>query len=120
MLAALLGWPQATFASKVEIEGEALTVTREVDGGLQTLAAELPAVVTVDLRLNEPRYASLPNIMKAKKKTIDIKSAADYGVDTAPRLKVIKVAEPPKRAGGIKVETVADLVGKLKTEAGVL
>jgi electron transfer flavoprotein beta subunit len=88
MLAALLGWPQATFASKVEIEGEALTVTREVDGGLQTLAAELPAVVTVDLRLNEPRYASLPNIMKAKKKTIDIKSAADYGVDTAPRLKV--------------------------------
>jgi electron transfer flavoprotein beta subunit len=120
MLAALLGWPQATFASKIEVAGDSLNVTREVDGGLQTLSAELPAVVTVDLRLNEPRYASLPNIMKAKKKPIDIKAAADYGVDVAPRLKSIKVAEPPKRAGGIKVETVADLVAKLKTEAGVL
>ncbi len=120
MLAALLGWPQATFASKIEVAGESLHVTREVDGGLQTLSADLPAVVTVDLRLNEPRYASLPNIMKAKKKPIDIKSAADYGVDVAPRLKSIKVSEPPKRAGGIKVETVADLVAKLKTEAGVL
>jgi len=120
MLAALLGWPQATFASKIEVAGESLHVTREVDGGLQTLSADLPAVVTVDLRLNEPRYASLPNIMKAKKKQIDIKAAADYGVDVAPRLKSIKVSEPPKRAGGIKVETVADLVAKLKTEAGVL
>jgi electron transfer flavoprotein beta subunit len=120
MLAALMGWPQATFASKIEVAGETLNVTREVDGGLQTLAADLPAVVTVDLRLNEPRYASLPNIMKAKKKPIDIKSAADYGVDVTPRLKSLKVSEPPKRAGGVKVETVADLVAKLKTEAGVL
>jgi electron transfer flavoprotein beta subunit len=120
MLAALMGWPQATFASKIEVVGESLNVTREVDGGLQTLSADLPAVVTVDLRLNEPRYASLPNIMKAKKKPIDIKAAADYGVDVAPRLKSIKVSEPPKRAGGIKVETVADLVAKLKNEAGVL
>jgi electron transfer flavoprotein beta subunit len=120
MLAALLGWPQATFASKIEVAGESLQVTREVDGGLQTLSADLPAVVTVDLRLNEPRYASLPNIMKAKKKPIDIKSAGDYGVDVAPRLKSLKVSEPPKRAGGIKVETVTDLVAKLKTEAGVL
>jgi len=120
MLAALLGWPQATFASKIEVVGESLNVTREVDGGLQTLSADLPAVVTVDLRLNEPRYASLPNIMKAKKKPIDVKAAADYGVDVSPRLKSLKVSEPPKRAGGIKVETVADLVAKLKTEAGVL
>ena len=120
MLAALLGWPQATFASKVEITGQTATVTREVDGGLQTLSAELPAVVTVDLRLNEPRYASLPNIMKAKKKPIDAKTAADYGVDLTPRLKVAKVTEPPKRGGGIKVADVADLVGKLKNEAGVL
>ena len=120
MLAALLGWPQATFASKIEIAGEVITVTREVDGGLQTISADLPAVVTVDLRLNEPRYASLPNIMKAKKKPIDAKPAADMGVDLTPRLKVAKVAEPPKRGGGIKVETVADLVAKLKNEAGVL
>jgi electron transfer flavoprotein beta subunit len=120
MLAALLDWPQATFASTVEISGGAISVAREVDGGLQTLSAELPAVVTVDLRLNEPRYASLPNIMKAKKKTIDIKSAAEYGVDVAPRLKVIKVTEPPKRAGGVKVDNTAELVAKLKTEAGVL
>jgi electron transfer flavoprotein beta subunit len=115
MLAALLGWPQATFASKLEIAGEVATVTREVDGGLQTLSAPLPAVVTVDLRLNEPRYASLPNIMKAKKKTIDAKTAADYGVDLTPRLKVVKVAEPPKRSGGVKVADAAELVSRLKT-----
>jgi electron transfer flavoprotein beta subunit len=120
MLAALLGWPQATFASKVEISGETANVTREVDGGLQTLGVNLPAIVTVDLRLNEPRYASLPNIMKAKKKPIEAKAAADYAVDIAPRLKVVKVAEPAKRAGGVKVESAADLVMKLKTEAGVL
>ena len=120
MLAALLGWPQATFASKVEVAGGKATVTREVDGGLQTLEVDLPAVVTADLRLNEPRYASLPNIMKAKKKEIAVKTAADYGVDTAPRLKVLKVTEPAKRQAGIKVETAADLVMKLKNEAGVL
>ena len=120
MLAALLDWPQATFASKLEIAGDKASVTREVDGGLQTLEVSLPAVVTVDLRLNEPRYASLPNIMKAKKKPIETKAAADYGLDLAPRLKVVKVSEPPKRGGGIKVETAADLVAKLKNEAGVL
>jgi electron transfer flavoprotein beta subunit len=119
MLAALLDWPQATFASEVVIEGSKAKVTREVDGGLQTLDVELPAVVTADLRLNEPRYASLPNIMKAKKKQLDIKEAASLGVDLAPRLKVVKVTEPPKRQGGIKVETAADLVANLKT-AGVL
>ena len=120
MLAALLGWPQATFASKLEIADGVATVTREVDGGLQTLSADLPVVVTVDLRLNEPRYASLPNIMKAKKKPIDAKPAGDYGVDLSPRLRVERVAEPPKRGGGIKVETAADLVSKLRNEAGVL
>ena len=120
MLAALLDWPQATFASKVVIGDGKATVTREVDGGLQTLAASLPAVVTVDLRLNTPRYASLPNIMKAKKKPLDVKQAADYGVDVAPRLTVLKVTEPPKRAAGIKVASAAELVAKLKTEAGVL
>ena len=120
MLAALLGWPQATFASKIELNGKKAKVTREVDGGLQTLEVDLPAVITVDLRLNEPRYASLPNIMKAKKKPIDIRPLADAGVDVAPRLKVLKVTEPPKRAGGIKVESAADLVAKLKNEAGVL
>ena len=120
MLSALLDWPQATFASKVELDGGKAKVTREVDGGLQTLEVDLPAVITVDLRLNEPRYASLPNIMKAKKKPIDVKAPADYGVYTAGRLKVLKVSEPPKRAGGIKVETAADLVQKLKNEAGVL
>ena len=120
MLAALLGWPQATFASAVEVSGSKVKVTREVDGGLQTLELDLPAVVTADLRLNEPRYASLPNIMKAKKKPLDVKELGSVGVDTAPRLKVVKVTEPPKRAGGIKVETAADLVAKLKNEAGVL
>jgi electron transfer flavoprotein beta subunit len=119
MLAALLGWPQATFASKVEIADGKAAVTREVDGGLQTLEVSLPAIITADLRLNEPRYASLPNIMKAKKKPIDMKAAGDYGVDIAPRLKVLKVTEPPKRAGGIKVEDAATLVAKLK-EAGVV
>ena len=119
MLAALLDWPQATFASKVEVADGKATVTREVDGGLQTLEVALPAVVTVDLRLNEPRYASLPNIMKAKKKPLDTKQAADYGVDTAPRLTVVKVTEPPKRAAGIKVASAAELVAKLKA-AGAL
>ena len=120
MLAALLDWPQATFASKVEVAGDKATVTREVDGGLQTLAVSLPAVVTTDLRLNEPRYASLPNIMKAKKKPIDVKSPGDYGVDVSARLKVLKVTEPPKRQTGIKVNDAADLVAKLRNEAGVL
>jgi len=120
MLAALLDWPQATFASKVEIAGDKANVTREVDGGLQTLAVALPAVVTTDLRLNEPRYASLPNIMKAKKKPIDMKTAADYGVDVAPRLKVVKVSEPAKRSAGVKVADAAELVSKLKNEAGVI
>jgi len=120
MLAALLGWPQATFASKVEISASSAKVTREVDGGLQTEEVALPAVITADLRLNEPRYASLPNIMKAKQKPIAAKPAADYGVDIAPRLTVLKVTEPPKRAGGIKVEDAAALVAKLKTEAGVI
>ncbi|MCF8504903.1 MAG: electron transfer flavoprotein subunit beta/FixA family protein [Caulobacter sp.] len=120
MLSQLLGWPQASFASKVEIAGGKATVTREVDGGLQVLEVALPAVITADLRLNEPRYASLPNIMKAKKKEIAVKATGDYGVDVAPRLKVLKVTEPAKRSAGIKVETAADLVSKLKTEAGVL
>jgi electron transfer flavoprotein beta subunit len=111
--------PQATFASEVKVEDGALQVTREIDGGLQTISVKLPAVVTTDLRLNEPRYASLPNIMKAKKKPIDVKTPADLGVDVTPRLKVVKTAEPPKRQGGIKVKTAAELVGKLK-EAGVI
>ena len=119
MLAALLGWPQGTFASKVEV-GDALTVIREIDGGLQTVELRLPAIVTTDLRLNEPRYASLPNIMKAKKKPIDEKTPADYGVDTAPRLKVLATKEPPGRKAGVKVGSVAELVGKLKNEAGVI
>ena len=119
MLSALLGWPQATYASAIEVSGQTAKVTREVDGGLQTLDVDLPAVVTADLRLNEPRYASLPNIMKAKKKEIAQKTVADYGVDVAPRLKVLKVAEPAKRSAGVKLETAADLVSKLKT-AGVL
>ncbi|MCQ8185003.1 electron transfer flavoprotein subunit beta/FixA family protein [Parvularcula maris] len=120
MLAALLGWPQGTFASEVKKEGDKLHVTREIDGGLQTVSLNLPAVVTTDLRLNEPRYASLPNIMKAKKKPLDKKAAADMGVDLTPRLKKLKVTEPPKREAGIKVESVAELVDKLKNEAGVL
>jgi electron transfer flavoprotein beta subunit len=119
MLAALLGWPQGTFASKVVIEGESLSVTREVDGGLQTVKLKMPAVVTTDLRLNEPRYASLPNIMKAKKKPIDDKSAADYGVDTKPRLEVVKTAEPPVRKAGVKVKTVAELVDQLKNAGAI-
>jgi electron transfer flavoprotein beta subunit len=120
MLAALLGWPQATYASKVEIDGDAAVVTREVDGGLQTIRIAMPCVVTVDLRLNEPRYASLPNIMKAKKKPLDVKTPADYGVDVTPRLKVIRTTEPAVRKAGVKVGSVAELVEKLKTEAGVL
>jgi electron transfer flavoprotein beta subunit len=120
MLAALLGWPQGTFASKVVIEGTDLIVTREVDGGLQTVKLKGPAIVTTDLRLNEPRYASLPNIMKAKKKPIAEKTPQSYGVDVAPRLEVLKTVEPPKRQSGIKVASVEDLVGKLKNEAGVL
>lgn len=120
MLAALLGWSQATFASEVTIDGDAAVVTREVDGGLQTIKVKLPAIVSVDLRLNEPRYASLPNIMKAKKKPLDIKSAADIGVDITPRLQVIKTVEPAERSAGIKVADVAELIAKLKDEAGVL
>jgi electron transfer flavoprotein beta subunit len=120
MLAALLGWPQGTFASKVALDGDALMVTREVDGGLQTIKLKLPAIVTTDLRLNEPRYASLPNIMKAKKKPIDDKTAADYGVDVKPRLEVVKTTEPPTRKAGVKVKTVAELIDKLKNEAGAI
>ena len=120
MLAALLGWPQATFASKVKKEGDKLQVTREVDGGLETISIKLPAVVTTDLRLNEPRYVTLPNIMKAKKKTLDVVKPADLGVDVTPRLKTLKVAEPPKRGAGQKVPDVATLVAKLKNEAKVI
>jgi len=116
MLAALLGWPQGTFAHSLEMGGDSAKVTREIDGGLQTVEVKLPAVVTTDLRLNEPRYASLPNIMKAKKKPIDEKSSADLGVDIAPRFKVLKESEPPKRGGGVKVATVAELLDKLKTD----
>jgi electron transfer flavoprotein beta subunit len=119
MLSALLDWPQATFASEVTIDGGKAKITREVDGGLQILEVDLPAVITADLRLNEPRYASLPNIMKAKKKPLDVKELASLGADTAPRLTVVKVAEPAKREAGIKVETAADIVTNLKT-AGVL
>ncbi len=120
MLAALLGWAQGTFASKLALDGDSITVTREVDGGLQTVKLKAPAIVTTDLRLNEPRYASLPNIMKAKKKPIEEKTPADYGVDTAPRLQVVKTTEPSGRKSGAKVASVADLVAKLKDEAGVL
>ena len=120
MLAALLGWPQATFASKVTIEGDKAVVTREVDGGLETLSLTLPAVVTTDLRLNEPRYVTLPNIMKAKKKQLDTLKPADMGVDVTPRLKTLNVSEPPKRSAGIKVPDVATLVDKLKNEAKVI
>ncbi len=120
MLAALLGWPQGTFASKIETADGKLNVTREVDGGLQTVAINLPAVITTDLRLNEPRYASLPNIMKAQKKLIDAKTPDDYGVDITPRLNVLKVTDPPPRAAGVKVDSVAELVDKLRNEAGVI
>ncbi len=120
MLAALTGWGQGSFASKVAIGEGSIEVTREVDGGLQTVELKLPAIVTTDLRLNEPRYASLPNIMKAKKKPIDEKTPADYGVDVAPRLKVLKTTEPGGRKAGVKVKTVAELVAKLRDEAGVI
>ena len=120
MLAALLGWPQATFASKVVLEDGKVTVTREVDGGLETLALTLPAIITTDLRLNEPRYVTLPNIMKAKKKPLDVTKPEDLGVDVTPRLKTLKVVEPAKRSAGIKVADVATLVAKLRTEAKVI
>ena len=120
MLAALLGWPQGTFASKLELTDAGLDVTREVDGGLQTVSLKLPAIVTTDLRLNEPRYASLPNIMKAKKKPIDETSPEALGVDIAPRLKILSTVEPPSRQAGKKVGSVAELVDKLKNEAGVI
>ena len=119
MLAALLGWPQGTFASKLVIDGDSIQVTREVDGGLQTVKLKGPAIVTTDLRLNEPRYASLPNIMKAKKKPIDEKTPDAYGVDAKPRLEVVKTVEPASRKSGVKVGSPAELVGKLK-DAGVL
>ena len=120
MLSALMGWSQATFASELNVEGGAAIVTREVDGGLQTVKVQMPAVVTVDLRLNEPRYASLPNIMKAKKKPLEQINATDLGVDTKPRIEQIKVEEPPKRKAGIKVASVSELVQKLKNEAKVI
>ena len=120
MLAALTGWAQGTFASELDIDGDTATVTREVDGGLQTIKVKMPAIITVDLRLNEPRYASLPNIMKAKKKQMDEKTAADYGVDVTPRLTVVSTAEPAARAAGVKVADVAELIAKLKDEAGVI
>ena len=120
MLSALLGWAQATFASKLEINGSEATVTREIDGGLQTIKVKMPLVMTTDLRLNQPRYASLPNIMKAKKKPLEEKTPADYGVDPATRLKVLKTTEPPKREAGVKVKSVGELVDKLKNEAGVI
>ena len=119
MLSALLGWSQGTFASELDVDGDHATVTREVDGGLQTIKVKMPSIITVDLRLNEPRYASLPNIMKAKKKPLDEKSAADYGVDVTPRLTIVKTSEPDTRAAGVKVADVAELVAKLK-EAGAL
>ena len=118
MLAALLGWSQGTFASEIKQDGDKLVVTREIDGGLQTIKLATPAIVTADLRLNEPRYASLPNIMKAKKKPIDEKTTDDFGVDVTPRLTIVKVSEPAQREAGVKVETVQELVSKLKNEAG--
>jgi electron transfer flavoprotein beta subunit len=120
MLSALLGWAQATYASKIDLEDGAALVTREIDGGMQTVRSALPCVITVDLRLNEPRYASLPNIMKAKKKPLDIRPAADFGVDIAPRLTVRRVSEPPVRKAGVRVGSIDELVEKLKNEAGVL
>jgi electron transfer flavoprotein beta subunit len=119
MLAALLGWGQGTFAHSMELDGQTAKIAREIDGGLQTVEVKLPAVMTTDLRLNQPRYASLPNIMKAKKKPIVEKTPADYGVDTTPRLKVLKVSEPPRRGGGVKVASVAELLDRLK-DAGVM
>ncbi len=120
MLSALLGWSQATYASELEIDGDSATVTREVDGGLQTIKVKMPAIVTVDLRLNEPRYASLPNIMKAKRKPMDEKTPADYGVDVTPRLTILGTVEPASRSAGVIVADVAELIAKLKDEAGVL
>ena len=120
MLAALLGWSQGTFASELKINGDKASVTREIDGGLQTLEIKLPSIITTDLRLNEPRYASLPNIMKAKKKPIDEKLPEDYGVEISPMLEILKVSEPAQREAGIKVETVEELVDKLKNEVGVI
>ena len=120
MLSALLGWSQGTYISQLELGDGTVDVTREVDGGLQTVSLKMPAILTTDLRLNEPRYASLPNIMKAKKKPIDEKTPADYGVDVSPRLKVLKTTEPPQRQAGVKVESATELVDKLKNEAGVL
>ena len=120
MLAALTGWSQGTFASELDIEDDSAIVTREVDGGLQTIKISMPTVVTVDLRLNEPRYASLPNIMKAKRKPLDEKTPDDYGIDISPRLEILKTAEPAARAAGVKVSDVAELVSKLKDEAGVI
>ena len=120
MLSALLNWPQATFASKIEIKDKILEVTREIDEGLETIEVNIPAIVTCDLRLNEPRYASLPNIMKAKKKPLEILTAEELGIDTKPRVQQIKVEEPPKRKAGIKVANVAELVSKLKNEAKVI
>jgi electron transfer flavoprotein beta subunit len=120
MLAALLGWSQATFASEVAIEGDHAKVTREVDGGLQTITVKMPTIITVDLRLNDPRYASLPNIMKAKAKPLAMKTPADYGVDVTPRLTVVKTVEPAGRKAGVKVGSVAELIAKLKDEAGVI
>jgi electron transfer flavoprotein beta subunit len=120
MLGALTGWAQATFASEVAVDGDHATVTREVDGGLQTIKVKLPAIISVDLRLNEPRYASLPNIMKAKKKPLDEKTVVDYGVDVSPRLSVLKTSEPAARAAGVKVGSVDELMAKLKDEAGVI
>jgi electron transfer flavoprotein beta subunit len=120
MLAALLGWAQGTFASKIELDGGKAKVTREIDGGLQVVELKMPVIVTTDLRLNQPRYASLPNIMKAKKKPLDEKAPGDYGVDPAPRIKVLKTEEPGGRKAGVKVKDVAELVDKLKNEAGVI
>ena len=120
MLSALLGWSQGTYISRLELGDGTIDVTREVDGGLQTVSLKMPAILTTDLRLNEPRYASLPNIMKAKQKPIDEKTPADYGVDVTPRLKVLKTTEPPERKAGVKVESATELVDKLKNEAGVL
>ena len=120
MLAALLNWPQGTFASKLELNGDSITVTREVDGGLQTLALKRPAIITTDLRLNEPRYATLPNIMKAKKKPIEQTTPESYGINPAPRLEILEILPPKEREGGVKVESIAELVEKLRSEAGIL